>query len=116
MSDTPRTDAAVYIASDYDDVVSVDFARDLERELTAATKRRDGRAEMNVIKIEANKAGTRYALVKKEDSLFAVYKECSNYAAHVLGGIARTWRYCEKGLQLDVAEQLFARKVAGRSR
>lgn len=71
---------------------------------------------MKAIKIEANKAGTRYALVKNEDSLFAVYKECRNYSAHVLGGIARTWRYCEKGLSLGAAEQLFARKVAGRAR
>ena len=35
QSDTPMTDAAVYIAFDYDTVVSVDFARDLERELAA---------------------------------------------------------------------------------
>ena len=41
QGDTPRTDAAAYTATDYDDVVSVDFARDLERELAAATRERD---------------------------------------------------------------------------
>ena len=53
QSDTPRTDAAVHIASDYDDAVSVDFARDLERALATATHERDeARAEVNRMRAE----------------------------------------------------------------
>ena len=57
QSDTPRTDATVYIASDYDDAVSVDFARDLERELATATHERDeARAEVAKLRAELRRA------------------------------------------------------------
>jgi hypothetical protein len=70
---------------------------------------------MKALKIAANKAGKRYALVP-QNGTFGVYAECSNYAAHVLGGVAKTWRYCEKGMPREAAEALFARKLAGKKR
>jgi len=70
---------------------------------------------MKAIKIEANKAGRRYALVRDGEN-FAVYAECRNYAGHCRGGIATSWRYCEKGLSRDAADALLAHKVAGRAR
>lgn len=70
---------------------------------------------MKAIKIEANKAGTRYAMVRDGEK-FAVYKECSNYAAHVRGGIAKSWRYVEKALELAAAEAMMARKVSGKAK
>ena len=78
-------------------------------------RQRNGRCKMKAIKIEANKAGTRYAMVRDGEK-FAVYKECSNYAAHVRGGIANTWRYVEKSLERDAADALMARKVAGKTK
>jgi hypothetical protein len=70
---------------------------------------------MKAIKIEANKAGKRYALVAR-DGTFSVWAECRNYAGHLPGGIAVTWRYCEKGLTREAADALFSRKVAGKKR
>jgi len=70
---------------------------------------------MKAIKIEANKAGKRYAIVARGDA-FGVWAECRNYAAHVRGGIATSWRYCEKDMPREAAEALFARKVAGKAR
>lgn len=70
---------------------------------------------MKAIKIETNKAGCRFALVASGES-FGVYRECFNYAGHCKGGLAVTWRYCEKGLPRESAEALLARKVAGKER
>lgn len=70
---------------------------------------------MRALKIEANTVGKRYALVDKGGS-FAVYAECRNYSPHVLGGVATTWRFCEKGLSREAAEALLSRKLAGRRR
>jgi hypothetical protein len=72
--------------------------------------------KMKALKIAANKAGKRYAIVRKDDCTFTVYAECSNYAAHVRGGIEKTWRYVEKSLTLEAAEALFIRKIAGMAR
>lgn len=71
---------------------------------------------MKAAKIEQNKAGRRYAIVRAANGTFGVYAECRNYAAHVVGGIATTWRYCEKGLTEAAAQALFARKIAGKQR
>lgn len=71
--------------------------------------------DMKAIKIGTNKAGCRFAIVQSGDT-FAVYRECQNYAAHVRGGIAKTWRYVERGLALAAAEALFARKVEGKQK
>lgn len=71
---------------------------------------------MKALKIEANKAGKRYALVPVPGGTFTVYAECKNYASHVRGGIATEWRYCEKGLTREAADALFARKIAGKQR
>ena len=67
---------------------------------------------MKAIKIEANKAGKRFALVEL-DTTFGVYAECFNYAGHVRGGLAVSWRYIKKGLTREAAEALLARRVAG---
>lgn len=70
---------------------------------------------MKALKIEANKAGKRYALVSAGDT-FGVYAECFNYAGHCKGGFAVTWRVCEKRLPREAAEALMARKVAGKQK
>lgn len=70
---------------------------------------------MKAAKIGTNQAGKRFAIVP-QSGFFAVYTECQNYAAHIRGGIAKTWRFCEKGLTIEAAEALFARKVAGKAR
>ena len=70
---------------------------------------------MKAIKINANQAGKRFALVACGET-FGVYAECLNYAAHCKGGFSVTWRYCEKGLTREAAESLFARKIAGKAR
>lgn len=71
---------------------------------------------MKALKIEPNKAGRRYALVPKADGTFMVFAECHNYAAHVRGGIATSWRVHAQGLPRDAADALFARRVAGKAR
>lgn len=65
------------------------------------------------LKIEANQKGKKIALVRKGET-FAVYALCANYAAHVRGGVAHTWRVAASNLSLDAAEALFAKRVAGR--
>ena len=67
---------------------------------------------MKALKVGANKAGCRFAIISN-GATFAVYRECLNYAGHVRGGIAATWRYCEKDMTQDAAEAMFARKIAG---
>ena len=70
---------------------------------------------MKVTAVGKNKAGKRFAIVP-QSGLFAVYAESQNYSSHVPGGIAKTWRYCEKGLSIDAANALFMRKLAGKQR
>lgn len=43
---------------------------------------------------------------------YAIFKLCENYAGHVRGGIAKTWRYTAKDLSLDEAKALLAKKAA----
>jgi hypothetical protein len=71
---------------------------------------------MKALKIEANEAGKRYAIVPGAGGTFTVYAECSNYSSRAPGSIAKVWRYCDKGLTLAAAEALFARKIAGKQR
>ena len=68
---------------------------------------------MKTYKIGTNQAGCRYAIVERPEG-FAVYRECANYAAHVRGAIAYTWRYVQKGITLEEARALFDRAIAGR--
>jgi hypothetical protein len=68
---------------------------------------------MKATKIAANQNGKRYALVPLKGA-FSVWAECRNYDGRVLGGMATTWRYCEKGLSAEAAETLFAKKIAGK--
>ena len=81
---------------------------------------------MKAIKTGQNKKGAKFAIVeslkeivtadkhivKTDEKQYAVYKLCENYAGHVRGGIATTWRYLEKGLTLQAAESLFNKKVS----
>ena len=74
-----------------------------------------------IIKKQTNSKGVTFALVSEGD-VFFVYKLCSNYASHVRGGIARTWRAVSKnrkdssqaGLRMtrDEAEAIFKKRVA----
>lgn len=68
---------------------------------------------MKALKIESNQSGKRYALVKQPAG-YGVWAECKNYSRHVRGGIAISWRYCEKGLSLEQAEKLFQKKISGK--
>jgi hypothetical protein len=67
---------------------------------------------MKATKIAANKADCRFAIVP-QDGKFGVWRECANYSSHVRGGIALTWRYVQKGMDLEAAEELFASKIKG---
>ena len=70
---------------------------------------------MKTIKVDTNKAGCRFALVCNQDT-YVVYRECCNYSNSAPGGIAKSWRYCEKGLSLEAAQKLFDRKIAGKQK
>ena len=66
---------------------------------------------MKTIKKAINKRGIQYALVQS-DGTFGVWKLCENYSRHVKGGIAKTWRYVQKGMTLEQATELFNRRAA----
>lgn len=68
---------------------------------------------MKAIRIISNTKGTRFALVSAADGTFGVWKECKNYSAHVRGGLAVTWRYCEINMARGAAETLLGRKGRG---
>lgn len=70
---------------------------------------------MKALKIEANQAGKRYALVPLRGA-FSVWSECRNYDGGVHGGIRTSWRYCQRDMTREEAEALLARKVAGKAR
>lgn len=73
---------------------------------------------MQAVHIGTNKAGCKFAVMRtrSDDYGYGVWRECENYAAHVRGGIAKTWRYCEKEMTLEAARELFERKVNGYQR
>lgn len=66
---------------------------------------------MKAIATKTNKRGTQYALVQDGET-FGVYKLCENYSRHVRGGIARAWRYVQKGMTEADARKLFERRAA----
>ena len=74
-------------------------------------------------KMDSNQAGKRFAIVL--DSVmnrgpfvgtYGVWTLCSNYDGRAPGGISKRWRYCKLGLTLQEAEELFARKIAGKQK
>jgi hypothetical protein len=69
---------------------------------------------MKAQRIVSNTKGTRFALVRDQDGSFSVWRECQNYAAHVRGGIAKTWRYSDRKMTLEAAEAMLARKEKGK--
>lgn len=70
---------------------------------------------MKAIKIATNKAGCRFAIVPR-NGMYAVYREAQNYAAHVHGGIAKTWRYVAIDMSLTAANEMFEHKIAGKQK
>ena len=42
---------------------------------------------------------------------YVVWKLCENYAGHVHGGIAKTWRYVEKDMSFSDAVTLMNRRL-----
>jgi hypothetical protein len=66
------------------------------------------------IKVATNKAGKKYALVPWKNA-FSVWTQKKNYCAHVYGGIAGSWAYCQLGMTLLEAEVLFAKKLRGKA-
>lgn len=70
---------------------------------------------MTTLKIAENKAGCRFAIVLKNNE-FKLYRECCNYAGHVRGGIAKTWRVVESFMSFEDADCLFQRKILGKQK
>jgi len=64
-----------------------------------------------LIQAQTNKRGIKYAL-GTDGKTFSVWKLCENYAAHRKGGMSQTWRYIEKNLSQEAANQLFNRRAA----
>lgn len=60
---------------------------------------------------KANSKGTIFALVTGPDG-FEVWKLAENYAAHCKGGVARSWRYIQKGLTEATARAMFDKRTA----
>jgi hypothetical protein len=69
---------------------------------------------MKALKIGLNQKGRKYALVTDRDGTFSVWTLCANYASHVHGGIAHTWRYVNRRLDLETADNLYQKRLAGR--
>lgn len=65
---------------------------------------------MKAIAVKTNSKGIRYALVT-DGSTFSVYVERENYCRHARGGIAKSWRYVERGMACEAAEALFKRRT-----
>jgi hypothetical protein len=73
---------------------------------------------MKAVEIKTNKNGVQYGLfavhtglsADADDCTYAVYKLCENYNRHVKGGIAKTWRYVERGLSFEAALALFTKR------
>lgn len=70
---------------------------------------------MKALKIAENKAGCRFAIVTANGS-FKVYRECCNYAGHVRGGIAKTWRVVESFTVFEDADFVFHKKILGKQK
>lgn len=65
---------------------------------------------MKAIEVKTNSKGTRYALAT-DGATFSVYVERENYCRHARGGIAKSWRYVERGMTREAAEALFNRRT-----
>lgn len=65
---------------------------------------------MKAIEVKTNSKGTRYVLAT-DGATFSVYVERENYCRHIRGGIAKTWRYVERGMTREAAEALFNRRT-----
>ena len=66
---------------------------------------------MQAVKVTTNKRGIQYALVQ-DGNTFGVYKLCENYSRNIKGGIAKSWRYVQKGMTLGAATELFNKRGA----
>lgn len=66
---------------------------------------------MKAIAVKSNSKGIRYVLVT-DGTTFSVYVERENYCRHVRGGIAKSWRYAERGMTREAAEALFKRRTS----
>lgn len=64
------------------------------------------------LKIGKDGKGRKLALVARSDGSFNVLVLCSNYAGHVRGGIATTWRLAgqDQRMTRQDAEALFTKK------
>jgi hypothetical protein len=61
--------------------------------------------------VRRNSKGRAFALGFCEEShTFSVWACCENYSRGARGGIRRTWRYVEKGLDQDAALRLLDRR------
>lgn len=66
-----------------------------------------------VVSKGTNKAGTVFALVSYTNGTYGVWKLCTNNDSNCAGGVRKTWRYVQKGMNLDDATKLFTRRLRG---
>lgn len=67
-------------------------------------------ANRKTIAKKASNKGIVFALVADGET-FEVWKLCENYSRE-RGGIAKTWRYVQKGMDESAARSLFKRRTA----
>lgn len=70
-------------------------------------------ADIYVKQARKSAKGVIYAPGKSADG-YLIFKLCENYAGHVPGGIAKSWRYVARGLSLDEAKALFEKRLGYR--
>lgn len=71
---------------------------------------------IKLIEKAKNTVGTLYGLEKDEKETFGVWILKANYAGHVRGGIAYTWRCCAKNMDEAAARAVFEKKLKGKAK
>lgn len=69
-------------------------------------------AEFTVIERGETAAGKVFVVWRENrNGTFGVWALCENYAAHVRGGVSKSWRYCSRRQTESEARAAFARRV-----
>lgn len=63
-----------------------------------------------IIAKKQNIKGVTYSIMR-EGETFGVWKLCGNYCRSTAGGIRYVWRYIERGMTREAAENLFERRA-----
>ena len=78
--------------------------------LTASNTGNHKMTEIYKNKAHRSSKGVLYA-PGKDDRGYVVFKLCENYAGHVRGGIAKTWRVVKQELSLTEAMAVMEKRV-----